>query len=84
MFRLDDATEQGVKYQKRFYKADERCKTLGVRVSDLQSTIAELKEKFQVSAEHISCLQKSALDIPSSFSTNCCQSQGLKDESRVS
>lgn len=67
MFRLDDATEQGVKYQKRFYKADERCKTLGVRVSDLQSTIAELKEKFQVSAEHISCLQKSALDIPSSF-----------------
>ena len=67
MFRLDDATEQGVKYQKRFYKADERCKTLGVRVSDLQSTFADLKEKFQVSAEHISCLQKSALDIPSSF-----------------
>ena len=67
MFRLDDATELGVKYQKRFYKADERCKTLGVRVSDLQSTIAELKEKFQISAEHISCLQKSALDIPSSF-----------------
>ena len=57
MLRLDDATEQGVKYQKRFYKADERCKTLGVRVSDLQSTIAELKEKFQVFAEHISCLQ---------------------------
>jgi len=37
MLRLDDATEQGVKYQKRFYKAEERCKTLGVRVSDLQS-----------------------------------------------
>ena len=43
MFRLDDATEKGVKYQKRFYNADERCKTLGVGVSELQSTIAELK-----------------------------------------
>ena len=40
---------------------------MGVRVSDLKSTIAELKEKFQVSVEHISCLQTSALDIPSSF-----------------
>ena len=43
MFRLDDATEKGVKYEKRFNKADERCKTLGVGVSELQSTIAELK-----------------------------------------
>ena len=67
MFRLDDATEKGVKYEKRFNKADERCKTLGVGVSELQSTIAELKEKFQVSAEQISCLQKSALDIPPCF-----------------
>ena len=78
MFRLDDATELGVKYQKRFYKADERCKTLGVRVSDLKSTIAELKEKFQVSAK---IFLRYTIKL---LSTNCCQSQGLKDESRVS
>ena len=65
MFRLDDSTEKGVKYQKRYYLSNKRYKTLGVRVSELQSTIAELKEKFQLSAEQISCLQKSSLDIPS-------------------
>jgi len=67
MFRLDEATEKGVKYQKQYYLADERCKTLAVRVSELESTIAEIKEKFQLSVEQISCLQKSALDIPSCF-----------------
>ena len=71
MFRLDDSTEKGVKYQKRYYLSNERYKTLGVRVSELQSTIAELKEKFQLSAEQISCLQNSALDIQS---TNQAQS----------
>ena len=38
---------------------------LGVRVSELESIIAEIKEKFQLSTEQISCLQKSDLDIPS-------------------
>ena len=38
-----------------------------VRVSELESTITEFNENFQLSAKQISCLQKSALDIPSSF-----------------
>ena len=64
MFRLDDATEKGVKHQKRYYQSNERCKT-GVRVSELESIIAEIKEKFQLSTEQTSCLQKSDFDIPS-------------------
>ena len=51
-----------------------------VRVSELQSTIAELKEKFQVSDEHISCLQKSALDHQASFNELLSKSRTQKVE----
>ena len=50
-----------------YYQSNERCKTMEVRVSELESIIVELNEKFQLSTEQISCLQKSDLDIPSCF-----------------
>ena len=64
MFRLDDATEKDGKYY--FQMKDVKSWESGFlswRVRAISDP--ELKEKFQLSAEQISCLQNSALDIPS-------------------